>query len=464
MLTKNVILNTDSYKPSHSVQLPPGTTASYSYVESRGGHYGSTLFFGLQAFLKEYLMGPVLDLEQINEAEAFLKMHGEPFNRAGWIGILDRHGGALPVRIKAVAEGSVVPTQNVLVSVESTDPEAAWLPSYLETAILRAIWYPTTVATKSFYCKKTIARYLNQTADDPRGELPFKLHDFGARGVSSQESAGIGGMAHLANFKGSDTIEGVRYANHYYGTSDGMAAFSIPAAEHSTITSWGREREVDAYRNMLTQFARPGALVAVVSDSYDIFHAVENIWGEELRGEVERSGATVVIRPDSGNPPEVILKLLQILERKIGMVKNTRGYKLLPKHFRLIQGDGIDDENSINDILLVMEANGFSASNIAFGMGGGLLQQVNRDTQKFAMKCSEVTVDGKAVPVFKNPVTDSGKTSKKGRLALVTDEIGKFSTIPGPVATDKLATVFEDGKLLKTFTLDEVRATSERYL
>src|SRR5215831_85033 len=213
-IRKNLILNTDSYKPSHWLQFPPGVTASTSYLSSRGGRFGSTLFFGLQHILKETLAGEAFSKADVDEAGEFLAAHGEPFNRDGWLRILERHSGRLPIRIKAVPEGTVVLTHNVLMTVESTDPAAFWLPSYLETLLLRATWYPTTVATQSYYLKKRIFEYLRDTSDDPRGELPFKLHDFGCRGVSSQESAGIGGMAHLVNFKGSDTIEGIRYANH----------------------------------------------------------------------------------------------------------------------------------------------------------------------------------------------------------------------------------------------------------
>jgi len=459
---KNLILNTDSYKASHFLQYPPGATASSSYLSSRGGRYGSTLFFGLQALLKETLAGEAFSREDIDEAEAFLVAHGEPFNRAGWEGILARQGGALPIRIRAVPEGTVVPVHNVLMTVESTDPEAFWLPSYLETAILRGCWYPTTVATQSFHIKKRILEYLGATANDARAELPFKLHDFGCRGVSSLESAGLGGMAHLVNFQGSDTIEGVRYANAFYGVKGGMAAFSIPAAEHSTITSWGREGELAAYRNMVENFGKPGAIFACVSDSYDIWNAVENLWTDELRQDVEASGATVVIRPDSGHPATVVLKLLQILERKLGMETNLRGYKVLPKNFRLIQGDGVD-EDSIAEILSTMKAHGYSASNIAFGMGGALLQRVDRDTQKFAFKCSEVTIDGRDVPVFKDPVTDSGKRSLSGKLALVLED-GKLKTVAGPRKDDLLVPVFENGKILREYSLDEVRANSEREL
>jgi len=462
---RNLCLATDSYKPSHIGLFPPGTTGLYSYLESRGGKYGSTVFFGLQAFLKAYLSGAVLTVDDVREAAEFFAAHGEPFDRAAWLRLVDKHGGTLPLRIKAVAEGTVVPTHNILMSVESTDPEFFWLPSYLETVLLRAIWYPTTVATQSHYIKRTILEYLNETSDAPLAELPFKLHDFGARGVSSAESAELGGMAHLVNFQGSDTVEGILAARRFYGTANGMPAFSIPATEHSTIISWGRDGELDAYRNVVKQFAKPGSLFACVSDSYDLWNVLENVWGGELREDIERSGATLVVRPDSGHPPDVVLKTLQILERKVGAPMNMRGYKLLPKWLRVIQGDGVNHD-SITEILLVMKANGYSASNIAFGMGGALLQKVDRDTQKFAFKPSEVTVNGVSRPIAKDPVTDPGKRSKWGRLSLVRNaQTGAYTTVQQPTQLrDELQTVFENGELKRTFTLDEVRANADRSL
>jgi nicotinamide phosphoribosyltransferase len=239
-----------------------------------------------------------------------------------------------------------------------------------------------------------------------------------------------------------------------------MAAFSIPAAEHSTITSWGRDGEIDAYRNMVRQFAKPGKIVACVSDSYDIFNAVENFWGDTLRDEVKESGATLVIRPDSGYPAHVVLMCLQALERKVGMTQNMRGYKVLPNYFRIIQGDGVNEE-SIREILSTMKTHGYSASNIAFGMGGALLQHLNRDTQKFAYKCSDVVVNGEHRDVFKDPVTDKGKKSKRGRLALV-HRGGEWSTIQGEAKDDCLRTVFENGEIKVRTTLDEVRELSEK--
>lgn len=407
------LFDTDSYKTSHYLQYPPGATSMFSYIESRGGLYPETVFFGLQYYLKEYLTHRVTT-EEVEKAAKIFAAHGEPFNYDGWMYVAKELKGKLPVRIRAVKEGSVIPTHNALVTIESTDSRFSVfsLASWLETSLLRAVWYPTTVATRSRTIKKDILDALNKSSDDPNNEINFKLHDFGSRGVSSQESAMIGGAAHLVNFMGSDTVVGVLCANEYYNCN--MAGFSIPAAEHSSITSWGREHEVDAYRNMITQFAKPGSIVACVSDSYNLWNACAKLWGEQLKAEVIGSGAIMVIRPDSGHPSSVVLATAKILEEKFGTTINSKGFKVL-NHVRIIQGDGINDD-SIREILNTLMNNGYSATNIAFGMGGGLLQQLDRDTQKFAMKCSSVTIDGKTVDVYKDPVTDSGKRSKAGRL------------------------------------------------
>lgn len=448
----NPIIDTDSYKSSHFLQYPAGTEYMFDYIESRGGKYDKTVFFGLQYILKQYLTHRVT-VAEVEEAKTFFEAHGEPFPYEGWLYIATELEGRIPVRIRAVPEGSVVPTLNALVTVESTDPKVYWIVSWLETMLLR-VWYPITVATQSWHIRQLIMSYLEKTGD-PAG-IDFKLHDFGARGVSSRESAALGGAAHLVNFMGSDTVAGIVCANEFY--KSGMSAFSIPAAEHSTITSWGRENEVEAFRNMLTTFAKPGALVAVVSDSYDLWNAITNLWGEELRQEVIDSGAIVVIRPDSGDPATVVLKSLQLLDEKFGSEINPKGYKVL-NHVRVIQGDGINQE-SIDEILALATSNGFSADNIAFGMGGALLQQINRDTQKFAMKCSLVRVDGKEVDVFKDPVTDPGKKSKKGRVDLV--DVYGFHTVNSPhVYKSAMETVFENGELLVEYTLDEIRARAK---
>ncbi len=469
-LAKNIILNTDSYKVSMFKQYPSTTTGVYSYIESRGGRYDRTVFFGLQAFIKEYLLEPITQ-KDIDVADEILSAHGEPFNRDGWEYILQAHGGYLPVVIRAVPEGTVVPVKNVLATIENTDPKCFWLTTWLETALLRAIWYPTTVATQSWTIKQLIKDYLEKTGDPSL--IDFKLHDFGARGVSSMESAGIGGAAHLVNFMGTDTISGVVYAREYYNA--GVAGFSIPAAEHSTITSWGRDGEVDAYRNMLTQFAKPGAIVAVVSDSYDIYNAAEKLWGEELREQVIESGATVVIRPDSGDPVEVNRRLIEILGEKFGYTTNAKGFKVL-NNVRLIQGDGIN-ELTVRSILGAFMAMGWSADNIAFGMGGALLQQVDRDTQKFAMKCSSMRMlrwphfDQQWFDVQKDPATDPGKKSKAGRVTLWKSGGEYISAVDKPTGwadraigefVDVLQEVYRDGKLVNEIDFATVRANSNK--
>lgn len=443
---RNLILNTDSYKASHYLQYPPQITHVSSYIESRGGEYDRLVFFGLQAFLKEYFCKPIT-IEDINEAKEIITEHGLPFNCEGWDYILQEYNGYLPLQIDAIPEGTVLPTKNVLLQVVNTDSKCFWLTSYIETALLRAIWYPTTVATVSWQIKQIIAQYLEKTADN-LDSLLFKLHDFGARGASSYETSLLGGVAHLVNFMGTDTLAGVIAARNYY--HEPMAGFSIPAAEHSTMTSWGKEQETQAYENMLQQFAGKGKLVAVVSDSYDLWHAIEHIWGEQLKDKVINNGGTVVIRPDSGNPVDVVCKTIEILMTKFGFTTNSKGYRLLPNYIRVIQGDGISLP-TIRLILEAMEKKGLSADNIAFGMGGALLQKVHRDTLKFAMKASAAKISGVWQDVFKAPITDQGKASKKGRLALIKNELNHYQTIDLEELNsnnNQLRPVFKNGKLL----------------
>lgn len=455
-LGSNLLLRTDSYKVSHWKQYPPGTQTVFSYIEARGGMFSHAVFFGLQAYLREYLSTPVT-IADVDEAAAIMALHGEPFNRDGWMRLIEVHGGMMPVRIRAVPEGSVIGVHNVLATIENTDPEFFWVTSFLETELLRAIWYPTTVATLSAAAKATLLRYLDATCDDAQAQIPFKLHDFGARGVSSLESAALGGMAHLVNFMGTDTLSALVAARRYYDCN--MAGFSIPAAEHSTITGWGRDKESDAYRNMVERFGKPGALFAVVSDSYDIFNACDHIWGTELKELVVQSGSTLVIRPDSGDPAETVLKVIQILATRFGTTTNAKGYRML-NNVRIMQGDGITLD-SLRLCLSNLYHNGFSAENIAFGMGGGLLQQVNRDTMQWAMKCSAMQVDGKWRDVYKAPVGDASKASKKGRLTLTQDAHGNVRTqrIEALSAgqTELLATVFENGEIVRSTSFDAVR-------
>lgn len=300
------IVRTDGYKPSQYLQMPKDTTHISSYIESRGGD-DESVFFGLQAFIKDYMMTPITQSD-IDFAEKVFQKYGVPFNRAGWEIIVNEYAGMLPLEIEAVPEGTVMNTRNVQVQIVNTDPRLFWLTSYVETSLLRAIWYPSTVASKSRKMKKDIAAALYKTSDIPLDilmgpVLNFTLNDFGARGASSTETAVLGGMSHLVNFWGSDTIEGMIGAYAYYNaditdTDKPVVAGSIPASEHSSMTSWGRDNEVGAYENMINQFSGEGKIYACVSDSYDIYNAVKNIWGDQLKVKVIESGGTLVVRPD----------------------------------------------------------------------------------------------------------------------------------------------------------------------
>ena len=450
----NLLLLTDSYKVTHYKQYPPNTEEVYSYFESRGGVHPTVCFFGLQYFLKKYLVGKVITKAKIDEAEAIFKDHfseDDMFNRAGWEYILEKYDGHLPVKIKAVPEGTVMPYRNVLMTIENTDPNCFWLTNYLETLLVQ-VWYPTTVATQSYHLSKIIGKYLEETGTP--ADVAFKLHDFGFRGVSSVESAGIGGAAHLINFQGTDTLQALQTIRQYYETNM-VAGFSVPASEHSTMTSWGRDGEASAYKNMLEQY--PTGIVSIVSDSYDIFHAAKEIYGKELKDLILERDGNLVVRPDSGEITEVIFKLLHILGEAFGTTVNDKGYKVLHPKVRILQGDGMDAE-AIEALLAVITKEGWSADNLVFGMGGGLLQKVHRDTQKFAFKCSWAKIDGKGRDVYKDPITDKGKKSKKGRMKLIVDGNGNYQTVGADdKGTDLLETVFENGQLMNAYTFEAVR-------
>ena len=419
----SIITDVDSYKVGMFLQYPPKTEYVSSYIESRGSDdpdYDESVFFGIQYWIKEYLMKPVT-IEDLDEAKEVFELHGEPFPYDGWKYIIDEYDGFLPLTIEAVQEGSILPLSNVLAQVVNTDPKCYWLTTWVETSLLRTIWYATTVATNSRTIKKELKKFYDKSGS-VQG-LDFKLHDFGSRGVSSKESAGIGGLAHLVNFMGTDTIESVMFGRKYYNID--MAGFSIPASEHSTITTWGKDNENKAFENMLNQFT-DYPIIACVSDSYNIYNAVDEMWGKEFKDRILNGNQTLVIRPDSGNPLTVPIIVIEKLMDKFGYSMNNKGYRTLPDNIRVIQGDGIT-KNSIKDILTNMDAHKLSLDNLAFGMGSGMLQQVNRDTLKFAMKASAICIDGKWSDVWKDPI-EGGKQSKRGILGLYHNENTEWQT------------------------------------
>lgn len=448
--------DTDGYKPSQWKQYPEGMTGAMVYGEARGPEGGYTIFFGLQSILNQ-LKVPTLkevDLARMMAYQYFGR--DDVFNYEGWKKIAEM--GYFPLKIRAVKEGSKIPNGNALFTVENTHGDFAWLPGWFETQLMR-VWYPTNVATLSHEIKTIINKYLVKNGTPET--LPIKLHDFGSRGSASQQAAAIGGMGHLVNFNGTDTLAAVVQAVDDYDAGASSLAMSIPASEHSTITSWGKDFEIDAFRNMINQFGGPGKIYACVSDSYDIWAALDK-W-KALEPLILEKGGTLVVRPDSGDPVETPVAVVHRLMERFGYSLNDNGYKVLPDHIRVIQGDGID-KDTIKAILERLDRLNISSDNINFGMGGALLQKHDRDTHKFAVKMCGCVVDGQPREVFKDPVTDPGKRSKAGFLTTVRDSLtGEIKTVHRDTLEseeayeDIMDTVFENNTII-TQKFEDIRA------
>lgn len=420
----NIMLASDSYKASHHRMLPKNLQYAESYAESRGGEIPYTVFFGLRYFIESYLTGVQVTEEKIKEAVEFYDEHygaKNVFNEAGWRLILTRYGGKLPIEIKALKEGTILETKNVLYKIVSLDPDLVWLVNWVETLIMKT-WYPITIASNSAMAKGILNHYANISSDNPFTD--FMLVDFGYRGVSSEETAWLGGGAHLLSFKSSDNIAGIRMIKYFYNSKQ-LAGYSVPATEHMVMTIRGRDNEIETYRHILrvhgkgTEFSH--LHLSLVSDTYNIYEVCEFLHSDEECKKLilEREG-NVIIRPDSGDPIEVLLKCLDILGSNFGYTTNSKGFKVLNSKIKLLQGDGIS-VHTMSDILHeLITRHKWSLDNFVFGSGGGLLQKVDRDTMKFAIKCSFAVVDGVEIDVYKDPITSKGsKTSKKGRLDVI---------------------------------------------
>lgn len=453
----NICLATDSYKIWHWKGYLPDTENNYGYLEARNGAlFNKTVCFGLQYILKKYLVGQVVTQEKIDAAEKEMEQHLGPgfFNREGWEYILHTYGGKLPITIKSVPEGTPVDVNNVLMTVELTnnDPKICWLTNFLESLLLH-VWYPMTVATLSRELKILIKSYMEDTCDN-LDTLDFKMQDFGFRGVSSYESAQIGGAAYMTSFKGSDTVPALEIPEKYYGMQE-MPAFSVAATEHSIMTARGEEGEWSVVQYILNK--TPKGILSMVIDSYDYERFIEKC-GTRFKNQILAREGTTVFRPDSGDPVTVTLRCLELLEKFFGSYYNTKGYKVLNDKVRVLWGDGIDYQG-IRNILFAMKNHGWSTDCMAcFGMGGGLLQKVNRDTQRMAFKSSAQFYEGEWYDVWKKP-KDITKASKRGRLALI-KVLDKYETIREEdlgERTNYLQTVFENGNIVKEYTFEEVR-------
>jgi nicotinamide phosphoribosyltransferase len=450
---ENILLLTDFYKHTHWCQTPRNTNRVYSYSESRGG-VDWLEWFGLQPQVKRHLVGKVITREKIDEAaEIVAEMSGykEYFNRAGFEYILNKYDGRLPVRIRALPEGIIVPPHVAVSTIENTDDNCPFMSNFLESVLLQPQWYGSSVATVSRNVKKIIKKWAQVCGSDVND---FHLNDFGFRGASSIETASLGGMAHLTNFRGTDTVNAVRWAKKYYGAS-GFIGASVKASEHSTTTIYGKEGEALAIQKFIED-APDAAIVSVVADSYNTYHFCRHIIGVLLKDIILKRKGKVVVRPDSGDPIVMSHAVVDMLWEKFGGTTNAKGYRILDPHVGVIYGDGINPV-SIDKILENLVKHGYSTDNIVFGMGGKLLQDVNRDTQKWATKCSWAQIGEHAVDVFKDPVTDTGKRSKKGRLKTIRLDDGTITTVPeSHPGVDLMETVFENGNLVREWTWNEV--------
>lgn len=458
-MKKSILTQTDSYKLGHYNMYPKGTTKVYSYFEARkGAQYNKTVFFSLQYLLKEYFVGKVITQEQIDKADKLVTAHLGPnvFNKEGWQYILDEHNGKLPLSIKAVPEGTAVEVDNVLFTVENTDPKCYWLTNYVES-ILTHVWYGSTVATKSKAIKNLMGFYLNVTCDNPEDSINFMLHDFGYRGATSSESADVGGAAHLLNFMGTDTVPSIEFLMNYYDAD--VCGFSVPATEHSIMTSEGKEGEFNVVENLFNEY--PTGILSLVIDSYDYRNFIK-VCGTTFRQTILNRNGITVFRPDSGDPVKTSLEVMSLLADHFGYTINKKGYRVLNPKVKMLWGDGIDVEG-IDGILKTLEQGGWSLENIIFGMGGALHQKVNRDTQRFAFKSSYQVCNGQNKNIYKNPL-DKSKVSKKGRLALIlkNDSYETMQELERRSVFDELREVFRNGVLRINYTLEDIKKNLDR--
>jgi len=464
-MKENLIMLVDSYKLSQPAQYPDTMVEMFGYMEARSSKvYPATVFFGLQYYIKKYLQ-MAITMDDVNEAKEFALAHGEPFNYAGWKYISEL--GYIPISIRAVKEGSLIPNGNVLMTIKSTDEKVAWIEGWAETLLMK-IWYPCTVATKSYYVKQMLL--------ESREDVDFAYHNFGDRGATSVEAAAIGGMAHLTQFMGTDNFNSLRYASEYYDAN--MAGFSIPATEHSTVTSWGRENEFAFYDRYLAKNKGTG-IIACVMDSYNIYDAVDYVTSGEFKRKVESDDYPIfVIRPDSGDPEIVLKDIISILHDNVACTE-IDGLVTFDK-YRVIWGDGVTPE-VIRTMDQIAKSLGISPDMVNFGSGGDLMQNINRDTLGFAVKCSSITMDeGSPIDfdndfaewephyvrrdVYKDPLHGS-KKSKKGELMLYQNRTtGEYETgLVGESSMGRpevLDLVFENGQLIRDDSWDDIKARS----
>ena len=459
--TPNPLRKSDSYKDTHF--YGDDVTELLAYAEARGGEFPFTQVQGLQGILQEEFEGEFFTQKDLDEEYENSQQHfypGFPYKKDGWQYILNTYKGRLPIDVHAVEEGSIIPTGNALFTIKSNDPKVPWIEQWVET-VMQHTWYTTAVATKDRFCKEVGYRpFFDKSSDNP-GAIDFILHDFGFRGATGTQAAARGGAAHLINFRGTDTKIAMDYLHQYYGAPR-VSGWSVPASEHSQMTLKGEGGEAGQVGELLKKY--PKGILSIVGDSYDVFHFFKDIICVQYRDQIRARDGKVVGRPDSGDPVVQVPQLFAILRDGFGYIENSKNYIVLPPCVGVLWGDGMDLYSIIAQNRAIVAAH-YAIDNIVNGMGGGLLQKVNRDTIKYAIKLCNAIIDGKEVPVQKNPKTDHGKASKAGRPALLKQDKGRWVTVPDPTGYsqtgNQLKLVFRNGEMQRMQTFDEIKAIAE---
>lgn len=457
-----IAILTDSYKAGHSFQYPDAQEM-VAYGEFRKSYPGiddeRIVYYGIRYIVENYF-NKRWTVEDVEQADLFYKTHNVlntpyPFPKDLFLKFVKENYGYFPVTLESLPEGSVV-YPHVPVYQITARGEYSRLVTFMET-LLTQVWYPSSVATLSRHTKELVTKAFERSVDSEVNYLiPSRLHDFGFRGTTSVEQSVLGGLAHLLNFEGSDTMSACFYGQFNLNNGKPIAT-SIPATEHSVMTSW--ETELDAVVNMVNQYGH--SVFATVADSYD-YEKFLNTVLPLVAPVVKAKGGTHVIRPDSGDPIWSVLEGLRACEKHYGCTKNSKGFKVL-NNSAVIQGDGINYE-IVRDILDATMAYEFSVQNVAFGMGGGLLQKnCNRDTLSMATKLSHIVyADGTARDVMKAPKTDSSKFSLPGKLKVSKVDGALTTFTENDVVVNELKLVYDCEPIDPNWgTFDEVKAILE---
>lgn len=476
----STMLLCDFYKISHREQYPKKTEVVYSTWTPRASRMkgvDKVVAFGFQAFIKNYLIDFFQENFFSRPKEEVIKEYARIIQYSLGVQdpdtkhIEDLHDlGYLPLEVKALEEGTLVPLRVPMMTIQNTDPRFYWLTNYIETLASCELWQPATSATIANEYKKILTKYALETAGNAEF-VPFQGHDFSMRGMSSLNSAMSSGAGHLLSFVGTDTIPAISYAETYYNANveKELVGTSIPATEHSVQCAYSDDEHY--LERMMTE-VYPSGFVSIVSDGYDFWDVIGRVV-PSLKDKIMARDGKVVIRPDSGDPVKIICgdpDGKTELERKgaiealydiFGGTVSETGYKMLDEHIGLIYGDAITLRRC-EDICEQLKQKGFASTNVVYGIGSYTYQYNTRDTFGFALKSTLCVINGDEKQIFKNPKTDSGiKKSQKGKV-LVFMKDGELTFSDGHYLKDNLSTdllepVFKDGKILKETSFEEVR-------